>query len=89
MESGNFGAQAGVGLKKRKIIRRVERKAIFPIGDVLEESFGSITNRLGLSTPIVDLKVANLTIEPSGFYPMAKELVIHMKASGKVDAVWK
>lgn len=89
MESGNFSTQAGVGLKKRKIIRRVERKAIFPIGDVLEESFGSITNRLGLSTPIMDLKVANLTIEPSGFYPMAKELVIHMKASGKVDAVWK
>ena len=89
METGSFGAQTGVGLKKRKIIRRIEDRAIFPIGDVLEESFGSITERLGLSTPILNLKIADLTIQPSGFYPMAKELVIHMKASGEVDVKWK
>ena len=89
MESGSFGAQAGVGLKKRKIIRKIESRAIFPIEDVLTESLGSMTDRLGLSTPIMDLSVADLTIEPSGFYPMAKDLVIHMKASGKVDVVWK
>lgn len=89
MESGSFGAQTGVGLKKRKIIRSIENKAVFPIGDLLAESLGSITDRLGLSTPITELKVADLTIEPAGFYPMAKELVIHMKASGKVDVKWK
>ncbi len=89
MESGNLGAQTGVGLKKRKIIRRIESKAVFPIGDVLAESLGSITDRLGLSTPIVDLNIENLTVEPSGFYPMTRDLIIHMKASGQVDAVWK
>ncbi len=89
MESGSFGAQAGVGLKKRKIIRRIESRAVFPIGDVLAESLGSITERLGLNTPIADLKIADLTVEPSGFYPMAKELVILMKATGSVDVNWK
>ncbi|MEB2783362.1 DUF4403 family protein [Algoriphagus persicinus] len=89
MESGSFGAQTGVGLKKRKIIRSIESKAVFPIGEMLNESLGSITNRLGLSTPIMDLKVANLSIEPLGFYPLAKELVIQMKASGEVDVKWK
>ncbi|MGX7835991.1 DUF4403 family protein, partial [Campylobacter fetus subsp. venerealis] len=81
----NLGAQTGVGLKKRKIIRRIESKAVFPIGDVLAESLGSITDRLRLSTPIVDLNIESLEIEPSGFYPMTRELIIHMKASGKVD----
>lgn len=89
MESGSFGAQAGVGLKKRKIIRRIETRAVFPIGNLLAESLGSITDRLGLSIPIADLNITNLTIEPSGFYPMAKELVIHMKASGEVHVKWK
>lgn len=89
MESGSFGAQAGVGLKKRKIIRRIESRAVFPIADVLAESLGSITERLGLSTPIMDLNIANISIEPSGFYPMAKGLVIHMKATGVVDVQWK
>lgn len=89
MESGSFGAQTGVGLKKRKIIRSIESKAVFPIGDVLTESLGNITERLGLNTPIMNLKVADLTIEPSGFYPMGKELVIHMKAIGKIDVDWK
>ncbi|PZX58379.1 uncharacterized protein DUF4403 [Algoriphagus ratkowskyi] len=89
MESGSLGAQTGVGLKKRKIIRSIETKAVFPIGDVLAESLGSITDRLGLNTPIAEFKIADLIIEPSGFYPMAKELVIHMKASGEVDVKWK
>lgn len=89
MESGSLGAQTGVGLKKRKIIRRIESRAVFPIGEVLTESLGSITDRLRLSTPIADLKIDHLSIEPSGFYPMAKELVIYMKATGDVDVRWK
>jgi len=89
MESGNFGAQTGVGLKKGKIIRRIESKAVFPIGDVLDESLSGITDRLKLNTPITDLKVTDLKVEPSGFYPMAKELVIHMNATGKIDVNWK
>jgi len=89
MESGSFGAQTGVGLKKRKIIRSIEKRAVFPIGDVLAESLGSITDRLGLSSPIMDIKISDLLIEPSGFYPMAKKLVIHMKAIGKVDVTYK
>ena len=89
MESGSFGAQTGVGLKKRKIIRSIESKAVFPIGEMLTESLGNITERLGLSTPIMDLKVTDLRIEPSGFYPMGKELVIHMNAKGKIDVNWK
>lgn len=89
MESGSFGAQTGVGLKKRKIIRSIERKAVFPIGEMLTESLGNITERLGLNTPIMDLKVADLIVEPSGFYPMGKELVIHMKAKGNIEVKWK
>ncbi|RAI95001.1 DUF4403 family protein [Algoriphagus yeomjeoni] len=89
MESGSLGAQTGVGLKKRKIIKSIESKAVFPIGEMLTESLGNITERLGLNTPIMDLKVTDLTIEPSGFYPMGKELVIHMKAEGKIDVKWK
>ncbi|MEP0712991.1 DUF4403 family protein [Algoriphagus sp.] len=89
MESGSFGAQTGVGLKKRKIIRSIESKAVFPIGDLLSESLGSITDRLGLNTPIADVQVADLEVNLVGFYPMSKVLVIHMKARGAVDVQWK
>jgi hypothetical protein len=89
IESGNLGAQTSIGLKKRKIIKNIERRAIFPIGDLIDESMGSIQNRLGLSTPIADLKIQNLKIFPAGFYPLKNELLIQLKASGKIGVEWK
>ncbi len=89
MESGSFGAQTGVGLKKRKIIKNIERRAIFHIGDLMAESMGSIQNRLGLSTPIANLKIENLEIMPAGFYTMKNELLIQFKAVGNVGVEWK
>lgn len=89
MESGNLGAQTSVGLKKNKIIRQIEKRAVFPIGDVLDESIGSIVDRLGINTPIANLKIANLEVIPDGFYPTKFGLTIHMKASGMVDVEWK
>ena len=89
IESGNLGAQTSIGLKKRKIIENIERRAIFPIGDLIDESMASIQNRLGLSTPIADLKIQNLKIIPAGFYPLKNELLIQLKATGKVGVDWK
>jgi len=89
IESGNLGAQTSIGLKKRKIIKNIERRAIFPIGDLIDESMGSIQNRLGLSTPLVDLEIQNLKIIPAGFYPLKNELLIQLKASGKIGVEWK
>lgn len=89
LESGNLGAQTSIGLKKRKIIKNIERRAIFPIGDLIDESMGSIQNRLELSTPIADLKIQNLEIVPAGFYPLKNELLIQLKATGKVGVDWK
>jgi hypothetical protein len=89
IESGNLGAQTSIGLKKRKIIKNIERRAIFPIGDIIDESMGSIQNRLGLSTPIADLKIQDLEIMPAGFYPLKNELLIQLKATGKIGVDWK
>lgn len=89
IETGNFGAQTSIGLKKRKIIKNIERRAVFPIGDLIDESMVSIQNRLGLSTPIADLKIQNLDIAPAGFYPLRNELLIQLKATGKVGVDWK
>ncbi len=89
LESGNFGAQTSVGLKRRKIIRQIEQRAVFPIGDVLSEGMENIQDRLGLNTPIADLKIVGLEILPDGFYPTNTGLMVHMKASGKVDVDWK
>ncbi|SFB48746.1 DUF4403 family protein [Algoriphagus aquimarinus] len=89
MESGSLGAQTSVGLKKAKIIRQIEKKAVFPIGDLLDENIGSIKGRLGLSTPISNMNITDLEIAPDGFYPTAYGLMIQMKASGKVRVDWK
>ncbi|WP_245942088.1 DUF4403 family protein [Algoriphagus chordae] len=89
MESGNLGAQTSVGLKKGKIIRQIESKAVFPIGNVLQGSLEGITDRLRLSTPIADLKIADLEVAPDGFYPTSTGLIIQMKAAGEVDVEWK
>lgn len=89
MESDNLGAQTSVGLKKRKIIRNIEKRAVFPIGQTLNESIANIESRLGLKTGIADLTIENLEVIPENFYPTKNGLTIHMKASGKVNFDWK
>ena len=89
LESGNFGAQTTAGLKKRKIIKNIQKRAVFPLGDLIDESLVSIEDRLGLSTPIADLKIENLVIEPAGFYPLPNELLIQLKAKGSVGINFK
>lgn len=89
LESGNLGAQTSVGLKKRKIIRQVESKAKFPIGETLEESISSIQGRLGLKTGIADLSIVELEIGPDAFYPSKNGLIVHIIANGKVNVDWK
>lgn len=89
IESGNLGAQTSIGLKKRKIIRQIEKRAVFPIGNTLQESIGGIQNRLALDTPYANLKVSGVTIVPGEFYPTANGLVVQLKATGKVDVNWK
>jgi hypothetical protein len=89
MESGNFGAQTSVGLKKRKIINQIEKRAVFPIGSTLEESISSIEDRLGLKTGIADLSISNLEVNPESFFPTKNGLTVHIKATGKVNFDWK
>ncbi|MBN3581175.1 DUF4403 family protein [Algoriphagus aestuarii] len=89
MESGNLGAQTSVGLKKRKIINQIEKRAVFPIGSTLEESISSIEDRLRLNTGIADLRITNLEVNPENFYPTKNGLTVHIKAKGNVNFDWK
>jgi hypothetical protein len=87
--SDNSRAKLGIALKKGKIIRQIEKRAVFPIGDLLEDSLGGIQERLGLETPIANLSIQNLEISPSGFYPTRSGLQVMMKAQGKIGVNWK
>lgn len=89
LESSQSRATLGAALKKRKIIRQIKKRAIFPIGDLLYESAEGIRNRLSLETGVADLKITDLKISPDDFIPQTKELLIYMKAKGKVTVNWK
>lgn len=88
LESGNLGAQTTASLKKRKIIKNIEKRAVFPIGELLDESLESIQDRLGLATPIASLQIQNLQIDPAGFYPTQNGLMIQIAAKGTVGVDW-
>ena len=89
IESGNLGAQTSISLKKGKIIRQIEKRAVFPIGNALQESLGGIQNRLAFDTPYANLTVSGVTIVPGEFYPTANGLLVQLVATGKVDVRWK
>lgn len=89
VESGNLGAQTSIGLKKGKIIRQIEKRAVLPIGNTLQESMAGIQNRLNLDTPYANLKIGEVTIVPGEFFPTANGLLVQLKATGKVDVRWK
>lgn len=87
--SDQSSANFGIALKKRKIIRQIEKLAVFPIGDLLLQSTEGIRERLGINTPIADLQIENLEIVPEGFYPTAEGLRIYVQASGQIGVKWK
>ncbi|WP_026956121.1 DUF4403 family protein [Algoriphagus vanfongensis] len=82
-------AKLGIALKKRKIIRQIEKRAVFPVGSLLEDSMSGIQDRLAMSVGIADLQVDELEVEPSGFYPTQSGITVMMKAKGKIDVTWK
>lgn len=89
LESESKKAKTAAALKKGKIIRQLNQKLRFPMGEVLESSLGGIKERLAFETPYADLKIVDLEIYPDGFYPTATGLEIQLKATGKVDISWK
>lgn len=89
LEIDSKKAGTAATLKKGKIIRQLSQRLRFPMAEVLESSLGGIRERLALETPIADLKIVDLEINPDGFYPTANGLEIQLKATGKVDISWK
>lgn len=89
LESDYGKAKTAAALKKGKIIRQLNQKMRFPLGEVMAESLGGIRERLAIETPIADLKVEDLEIIPAGFYPTQTGLEIQLQAIGKVGIHWK
>jgi hypothetical protein len=89
LESDSRKAKTAATLKKRKIIKQLNRKLRFPLGESFETGLAGIQERLGLETPVADLKVKNLKIAPDGFYPGTLGLVSHLLATGEVEVSWK
>lgn len=89
LESDSKKAKTAAALKKGKIIRQLNQKLRFPMAEVMAESLGGINDRLAFETPIANLKIIDLEIYPSGFYPTATGLEIQLKATGMVEIIWK
>ncbi|MHA7129634.1 DUF4403 family protein [Algoriphagus namhaensis] len=84
LESDSFQARTGAGLKRNKIIRQLEKRAQFPLDEIIEEGLAAIQGRLALQTPLAKFQIQDLKISPSGFYPQSSSFLIYLKASGRV-----
>ncbi|GAB2494173.1 hypothetical protein GCM10027164_25270 [Algoriphagus taiwanensis] len=89
LESESGRAKLGAKLKRGKIIRQLNSKMRFPLEETFAMGLEGIENRLGLQTPIADLKVVGLEMAPEGFYPGKLGLSIHLMATGEVEVRWK
>ncbi|MDF2156292.1 DUF4403 family protein [Algoriphagus sp. CAU 1675] len=89
LDSDQSQARWGVALKKRKIIRQIQKQSKFPIRDLLADSEEGILERLGFETEVADLAISELEIVPDQFIPVSRGLLVYMKASGKVRVSWR
>lgn len=89
LESESQKAKTAARLKKKKITRQLNQKLRFPMEDTFESGIAGIQERLGLSTPIANLKVVNLELGPEGFYPGKLGLTIHLMAQGEIEVDWR
>lgn len=85
----NLGAQTGIGLKKRKIIRQLEKKVVFPLENLLAENLKGIEERLKFSTPYADFKLDEFQLSSLSVYPTKSGLSIAFQMEGKMDIVPK
>lgn len=88
LQSNRTQANWAVALKKKKLIRKIEEKATFPIGMLLENTRKVVLEQLQLQTPLADLRIQDMDLKPSGFYPLLKELEIHVQGEGKLAIDW-
>lgn len=89
LRSESFQAKTGAGLKRKKIIRQMEKQARFPISAIVAGSISGIQSRLRLQTPIADFQIINLSVTPSGFYPQQAGLLIYLRGSGQIQSSFK
>ena len=89
LESDSKKAKTAASFKKGKIIRQLNKKLRFPMGDTFESGIFGLEERLNLETLVANLKVGGLEIRPSGFYPGKLGLNIHLQATGQVEVSWK
>ncbi|WP_375586524.1 DUF4403 family protein [Cyclobacterium xiamenense] len=72
--------------KRRKIRKNLEKRAIFPMQQYLKEAETLLAQFGEWQIPVARVRLQDPQIGISGIYPTRSDLVIHVRASGQLDA---
>lgn len=85
----SFYANTARWLKKRKIRNAIQRKAIFPIGNYLEDAKAEVHQMGVWQTSFAAMGLENTELSVDGIYPTEKDITIFLKTKGDIQVTWQ
>lgn len=88
LKTTNFLANTTNWLKRRKILKAIQKKAVFPVEDQLAQARSKLLQESQLDLSLFSISLQSPEIFIDGIYPSATGIDIYVKAAATVDAQW-
>lgn len=85
LETPDFFTNTANWLKRRKIRKTIQKKAVVPVNEYLEPAKASLMEMGAWQSPIARFRLQNPEVSVKGIYPTQTDLVIHIQATAGIE----
>lgn len=85
LETADFFTNTANWLRRRKIRKTIQKRAVIPVDEYLEPAKASLLEMGAWQSPIASFSLQNPEVSVKGIYPTRTELVIHIQATAGIE----
>jgi hypothetical protein len=85
----NFFANTSNWMKRRKVLKAIQKRAVFPIGEYLGEASAALQKEEQLNINLFALSLQSPEIFIDGIYPSTTGLNIYVRTTAAIATKWK
>ncbi len=88
VQTKGFFTRYGVLSKRRKIVKQIQKLAVFSLSEYINSAKTEISKQQRLSTEWVDFEVIQPSFEVIGIYTAQDDIQVVVRSKGRVQAKW-
>ncbi|WP_194977121.1 DUF4403 family protein [Aquiflexum lacus] len=89
VKTGDFFSDLGIRLRKGKIQRQINKIAVLPIGELLDNARNEMADQGYFETDFANFKVLNPSLDVEGIYSTEADIRVFIRSQGKMDVQLK